>query len=122
MSGMHFISITDQKKQVIDTYNPNAGWTTIAYTSGGVSSGDYTFNEANAVKLEKLPDRTIAGKTCKAYKYTHKNGTEYITAEWKGLMMYNEIVATGVTMEATSATLDFPDKAFTQEIIDPTWF
>ena len=121
ISGLHYIGITDPKNQVSHTYLSTTGWTTQAYTPGGVSSGDYAFNEADAGNVEKLPDRTIAGKKCKAYRYTHKNGTEFITATWNGIIMYNEDVKTGVTMEATSATLDFPASAFSKESIEVTW-
>ena len=120
MSGMHFISIADQKNKTIHSYNPTSGWSTLPYTDT-TSSGDYTFKESDAAKLEKLPDRTIAGKVCKAYRTTHKDGSEYITAVWQGLMMYNEDLNTGTIMEATSATLDFPASAFSQESIEVTW-
>jgi hypothetical protein len=121
VNGMHIINITDKKNQVIHMYYPATGWTDYPYSSSSDSSGSYIFNEADAGNLEKLPNRTIAGKVCLAYKYTHKNGTEFITATWKGIMMYNEDVKTGVTMEATSVTLDFPASAFSQESIEVTW-
>jgi len=120
MSGIHIIGITDHKNKVSHSYTSLEGvWKTVAYTSTG--SDQYTFKESDGTKVEKLADRTVAGKTCKSYKYTHKNGNEFIVATWKGIMMYQEDVNTGSKMEATSATVDVPASAFSQESIEVTW-
>ncbi len=119
---MHYIAITDHKNQTNHDYLSTTGvWTSKTYSSSSGSSGDYTFKESDGTNVEKLADRKVAGKTCKSYKYTHKNGTVFITAVWNGIMMYQEDVITGSTMEATSVTLDFPASAFSQESIEVTW-
>ena len=116
-SGIHTISITDTKNKTVDMYNSYT-WTSMTYTDPQSGSAP---NTSDAAKVENLPDKTIAGKTCKAYKVTPKTGSQYIYAIWQGLTMYYEDLSSGVKMTATSATLTVPANAFSKETIEVTW-
>jgi hypothetical protein len=117
--GQHFISIVDQKAKMMHMYYSGT-WTSMPYTDSGGDDYEYTGDIAT---FQALPNRTIAGKTCTAWRITLKDGSaEYIYAQWEGLMMYHESVRPkGMIMEATSATLTFPDSAFSQSSINVTW-
>jgi hypothetical protein len=118
---MHAIILINQTNRTMDMYSSSTGaWTAMTYTDS--SSSGYTFQESDAATMQPLPNRTIAGKTCTAYRITYKsNGTQAIIALWQGFMMYSEDLSTGVIMEATAVTLNVPATAFSKESIEVTW-
>ena len=119
--GMHMIVITDLNNKLVHMYMLN-NWTTMPYTDGSGSNDDNIYDEDVAI-IQRLPNRTFAGKVCDTWRITLKDGSaEYIQSFWQGILMYLEpVYPKGTIMEATSVTLDFPDSAFSQSSIEVTW-
>jgi len=115
----HTITIVDLNNKIAYMYFSGI-WTDYPYTDG--SGSDEEYDETNAI-IQKLANRTIAGKVCETWRITLKDGSaEIIQSWWQGLLMYLEPVKPkGMIMEATSATLEFPDSAFSQSTIEVTW-
>ena len=94
---------------------PNKGDFEVSATEAGLAAGGYT----------KLPNRTIAGKSCVVYSHSiNIQGATYRTtyALWNTLVLLMEI-AMGNDMLiwiAQSVTLEVPDVAFTKTL-DITW-
>ncbi|MDR2496090.1 MAG: carboxypeptidase-like regulatory domain-containing protein [Tannerellaceae bacterium] len=112
----HGVIIFDEQAKLY-TIGASGFWMDFPYegNSAGVLFAGFIYDDAVYSQIPgyaALPNETIAGKSCKVFSYTEE-GCTYKVGTWNGLLMLVE-GCDGVTMVATSVSLNVPANAFTK--------
>jgi hypothetical protein len=87
-------------------------WMEVPYDENENPGVPFSIDEESLKPFQQSSNITIAGKSCKVFKYS-SGGTEITIATWNGLMMLYELDGE-VLFLALSATLEVPEVAFTK--------